>query len=76
VDRRFTFIQIAAPSRTDIPEYKRFDEDVPARRAASTSASPRRWKPIILLVEHHEPDSVYEYYRGDQVASSRASTTA
>ena len=67
--RRFTFVQIAAPSRTDIAEYKRFEEDVKALvERVNTRFAHVDWKPIVLLIEHHEPDQVYEYYRGSQVA--------
>jgi len=65
---RFSFIQIAAPSRTDIPEYQRFDEEV---RAAEKRINGRfakgSWRPIVLLIEHHEPQQVYEYYRGSDL---------
>jgi len=66
---RFTFVQVAAPSRGDIPEYKRFDEDVRtlAERINARFAS-GNWRPILLLVEHHEPDQVYQFYRGSDLA--------
>ena len=66
---KFSFVQVAAPSRSDIPEYKRFDEDV---RSLAQRINERfqnaTWRPIVLLVEHHEPDQVYEYYRGSDLA--------
>jgi trehalose 6-phosphate synthase len=66
---RFTFVQIAAPSRGDIPEYKRFDEDVRNLAKGINERFARDgWRPIILLVEHHEPEHVYEYYRGSELA--------
>ena len=66
---RFSFVQVAAPSRGEIPEYKRFDEDV---RALAARINERfgnaSWRPIVLLVEHHDPNQVYEYYRGSDLA--------
>jgi trehalose 6-phosphate synthase len=65
---RFTFIQIAAPSRGTIANYQDYAERVHKRVAEingmhSAAAHP----PIILLHEHHEPDAVYEYLRGADV---------
>ena len=54
---RFTFVQLAAPSRTLIPQYRRARTSGSRRsRRASTRGSPRaRWRPIVLLRAHHEP---------------------
>ena len=61
---RFTFVQIAAPSRSMIADYRDYAErakaladDINARHAG------RGAPPIVLLIEHHEADAVYEYYR-------------
>ncbi len=62
---RFSFIQIAAPSRSIIAQYQHFDSDVRLladkinRRFGSQG-----YDPICLRIEHHEPEQVYEYYRG------------
>ncbi len=62
---KFSFIQIAAPTRSSIPEYQHFDADV---RALAAKINLRfggdGYEPICLKVEHHEPQQVYEYYRG------------
>lgn len=62
---KFTFVQIAAPSRSTIPQYQHFESDV---RALAAKINDRYGKdgylPICLKVEHHEPQQVYEYYRG------------
>jgi trehalose 6-phosphate synthase len=61
---RFTFAQVAAPSRTAIDRYRRLGEDVEAlaarinRRFAKGS-----WRPVVLLRAHHEPPQVFRYYR-------------
>ena len=61
---RFTFIQIATPTRTGIDEYQRHEADV---RATATRINTRFVHqgvlPILLKVEHHEPAQVYEYFR-------------
>lgn len=62
---KFTFIQIAAPSRSSLDQYQHFDADV---RALASKINKRfgkeGYEPICLKVEHHEPSEVYEYYRG------------
>jgi trehalose 6-phosphate synthase len=61
---RFSFIQIAAPTRTGIEEYQNHESQV---RALATRINERFGRgvspPIVLRVEHHEPSEVYEYYR-------------
>lgn len=61
---RFTFVQIAAPSRSSIEQYQQFEVQV---RALATQINNRfaggSYLPIILKIEHHEPIEVYEYYR-------------
>lgn len=62
---KFTFVQIAAPSRSSLDQYQHFEADV---RALALKINKRFGKegydPICLKIEHHEPDQVYEYYRG------------
>ena len=60
---KFTFIQIAAPSRSSIAEYQEFEVRVRALASRINSRFPGAHEPICLLVEHHEPEQVYEYYR-------------
>lgn len=65
---KFTFIQIAAPSRSTIPQYKNFETEVRALADSINSRFGREgYLPILLKVEHHEPAQVYEYYRGCNV---------
>lgn len=62
---KFTFIQIGAPTRSSIEQYQRFEEEV---RALVQRINHRfghdGYQPIILLLEHHDPVKIYEYYRG------------
>jgi trehalose 6-phosphate synthase len=61
---RFSFVQIAAPSRSGIEEYQNHEQqvrDMAARindRFAGSGPLP-----IVLKIEHHEPRDVYEYFR-------------
>ncbi len=65
---KFTFIQIAAPSRTNIDQYQNFDAQVRALALKINKRfSKEGYEPILLKVEHHEPDSVYEHYRAADV---------
>jgi len=61
---RFTFVQVAAPTRAGIEEYQHHEAQVRAMAAHINgrfkSAGP---PPIVLKVEHHEPREVYAYFR-------------
>jgi trehalose 6-phosphate synthase len=65
---RFTFVQVAAPSRAVIDDYRRYAErvqaiadEINARHAGAPCP------PIVLRIEHHEPEDVYELYRAADV---------
>jgi len=61
---RFTFVQIAAPTRAGIEEYQHHEAQVRAMATHINSRFQRKGPPpIVLKIEHHEPRSVYEYYR-------------
>ena len=65
---KFTFIQIAAPSRGTIANYRDYAARVHARvDEINTRYAGAPHPPIILLAEHHEPDAVYEYLRACDV---------
>jgi len=61
---RFTFVQIAAPSRSSIEEYQSLDARVraTAQRINARFGRPG-YEPIVLKIEHHDPDAVYAWYR-------------
>lgn len=62
---KFAFIQISAPSRSDIPAYQAFAAEVKAQAARINARFGREdYAPILLKAEHHEHAQVYEYYRG------------
>ena len=65
---RFTFIQIAAPTRASIEEYQHYDERVRSIvRRINDRFSDAPHAPVILLAVHHERAEVYEYYRASDV---------
>jgi trehalose 6-phosphate synthase len=62
---KFTFIQIAAPTRSTIEHYQQFESQVRAMALRiNNKFSSDGYVPICLKVEHHEPTQVYEYFRG------------
>jgi alpha,alpha-trehalose-phosphate synthase [UDP-forming] len=65
---RFSFIQIGAPSRTDIPRYRQFLEEVgdEASRINARFQS-GRWKPIVFLQRHHSHQEIARFYRAASV---------
>lgn len=62
--RRFSFIQIGAPSRTDIERYRQFLEEVTVEAdRINARFQAGRWKPIVLLKKHHSHEEISRYYR-------------
>ncbi|MBI4743075.1 MAG: trehalose-6-phosphate synthase [Betaproteobacteria bacterium] len=61
---RFSFVQIAAPTRSGIDEYQHHEAQV---RTLATRINARFARngspPIVLKIEHHGPREVYEYFR-------------
>ena len=65
---RFTFVQIGAPSRTEIGRYKQFLDEVSAEaERINVRFQAGRWKPIVLLKRHHGHDEIARYYRAASV---------
>jgi trehalose-6-phosphate synthase len=61
--RRFSFAQIGAPSRTDIPRYKQFLEEVTAEAdRINARFQSGKWKPIVLLKKHHSHKEITRFY--------------
>jgi len=65
---KFTFVQIAAPSRSALEEYQHFEARV---RSLTLRINQRfsngSYAPIILKAEHHEQEEVNRYYRAADV---------
>jgi trehalose-6-phosphate synthase len=65
---RFSFIQIAAPSRSALEEYQSFEGRVHAlAERINTRFSSNGHPTIILKAEHHEAEEVNRYFRAAQV---------
>jgi trehalose-6-phosphate synthase len=61
---RFTFVQIGAPSRTDIPRYQQFLDEVTAEADRINARFQNgKWKPIVLRKKHHSHEEIGHYYR-------------
>jgi alpha,alpha-trehalose-phosphate synthase [UDP-forming] len=66
--RRFAFVQIGAPSRTHIPRYQQFLDEVTAEaERINARFQTGRWKPIVLLRRHHSHQEIARYYRAASV---------
>jgi trehalose 6-phosphate synthase len=66
--KRFSFVQIGAPSRTDIPRYQQFLEEVSAEAERINARFPNgRWKPILFLRKHHSHKEIARFYRAASV---------
>jgi len=61
---KFVFVQIGAPSRTEIPRYHDFLNEVEAEAARINARfQTANWKPIALLTRHHNHSEILPYYR-------------
>jgi trehalose 6-phosphate synthase len=61
---RFTFVELAAPSRTIIPRYQELNARVEQLAARITERfATGTYRPVILLRAHHEPPRVFRFYR-------------
>ncbi|WP_395646370.1 trehalose-6-phosphate synthase [Terricaulis sp.] len=66
--RQFTFVQVAAPSRSKLAAYANLQheavqlaDEINARHGDDT------YQPIRLLIRHHEPDEVFELFRAADI---------
>jgi trehalose 6-phosphate synthase len=65
---RFTFVQLAAPSRTAIERYRELNDAVEAATArVNRRFAAGEYRPVVLLRAHHEPPSVFRFYRAADV---------
>jgi trehalose 6-phosphate synthase len=65
---KFTFVQIAAPTRASIEQYQSYEQRVRAMASRINARFSRARHPAIeLVVQHHEPREVYEYYRASEL---------
>ena len=65
---RFTFAQLAEPSRTRIARYSELNSAVETLAARINERFGRgEYRPILLLRSHHEPPEVFRFYRAADV---------
>jgi trehalose 6-phosphate synthase len=61
---RFSFAQLAAPSRTKIERYRQLNETIEQlAERINQRFGKKDYKPIIMLRSHHEPPEVFRFYR-------------
>jgi len=61
---RFSFVELAAPSRTEIDRYRQLNESVEQLAARINHRFAKGgYRPIIVLRAHHEPPTVFRYLR-------------
>jgi trehalose 6-phosphate synthase len=66
--RRFVFVQLAAPSRTIIEKYRQLNESLETLAARiNLRFGDEGYQPIVLLRAHHEPPTVFRFYRASQL---------
>ncbi len=65
---KFTFVELGAPSRTMIPKYKEFiDEIVKEVERINTKFKKKNWQPILLLMKHHSHQDILPFYKAADV---------
>ncbi len=65
---RFTFVQIAAPTRSKLPAYRQLQDEAEALAAEINARFGREgYRPIELLAEHHGPEDVFRLFRAADV---------
>ncbi|HEX7487501.1 MAG TPA: trehalose-6-phosphate synthase, partial [Anaeromyxobacteraceae bacterium] len=65
---RFTFVQLAAPSRTLIERYRALDASVAAlTERINARFAAGDYRPVVLRRSHHEPPTVFRYMRAADV---------
>src|SRR5260370_6319609 len=61
--RRFTFIQIGAPSRTNIERYQNLLDELTAEaERINARFHAGHWKPILFLKLHHSHEEISRFY--------------
>jgi alpha,alpha-trehalose-phosphate synthase [UDP-forming] len=65
---KFTFVQIGAPSRSTIQRYHDLQSEVQAEAdRINLRFQTKDWKPIALLMRHHNHNEILPYYRAADV---------
>jgi trehalose 6-phosphate synthase len=65
---KFTFVQIGAPTRSNIPRYAEFQREVEFEANRINDRFKRgKWRPIVFLNRQHSHQEVRRYYRAAHV---------
>ena len=65
---RFVFVQAAAPTRSKLETYKDLqDEAVALADLINEKHGDQSYRPIRLVIRHHEPDEVFELFRASDL---------
>lgn len=60
----FTFIQIAAPSKSRIKKYSEFAQAVEKEvERVNSLFKTRSWKPVVLIEKHHSHEEINHFYK-------------
>jgi trehalose 6-phosphate synthase len=66
--KRFVFLQMGAPSRTEIPEYRELNEEIDGLTAQiNAKHGAGDWAPIRILRAHHRVEEIFAGYRAANV---------
>ena len=61
---KFTFTELAAPSRTAIPRYAEFVAEVEKEaERINNRFKTKSWRPILLLIKHHSHQEIAPFYK-------------
>jgi trehalose-6-phosphate synthase/uncharacterized membrane protein affecting hemolysin expression len=61
---KFSFVQIGAPSRTDILRYRNLVAEIESEAQRINARFQKgAWKPIVLLKRHHSHEEIARYYK-------------
>ncbi|MBI4801765.1 MAG: trehalose-6-phosphate synthase [Elusimicrobia bacterium] len=62
--RKFSFIQLGAPSRTHIPQYHRFLAELHAEvDRVNWKFKAKDWKAIVFVEKHHDRSEITKFYK-------------
>jgi len=65
---RFTFVELGAPSRTLIPRYQEFIDEIEREvERINQKFKGKNWKPILFLKKHHSHKDIRPFYRAADV---------
>jgi trehalose-6-phosphate synthase len=65
---RFVFVQVAAPTRSSLDEYRTFQERIERQTLRINERFKRPgYEPVHLLAQHHEPEQVNELFRAANI---------